>query len=55
MRQRPRADVLLLLGVAGPGCSLHVHESTQYVSLKLQVVSTSIYSELAATHANKEK
>lgn len=27
----------LLLEVAGPGCSLHVHESTQYVSLKLQV------------------
>lgn len=29
--------------VAGPGCSLHVHESTQYVSLRLQVY---LYSKL---------
>lgn len=30
-------DELLLLEVAGLGCSLHVHESTQNVSLKLPV------------------
>lgn len=36
-------DELLLLEVGGPGCSLHVHESTQYVSLRLQVY---LYSKL---------
>jgi hypothetical protein len=36
-----QVDELLLLEVAGPGYSLHVHESTQYVSLE-----ASLYREL---------